>query len=136
MVIMVPLTILAIGPASDTLATGIANGYNYLVELSPAFAGAIIGGLWQIVVIFGVHWGVTPMVLANFDMYGMDTFQAFQTIAVVAQTGAVLGVFIKAKNKQTKNIALSAGITGIFGITEPAIWMYSRCNRGNSSFIL
>lgn len=57
MVIMVPLTILAIGPASDTLATGIANGYNYLVELSPAFAGAIIGGLWQIVVIFGVHWG-------------------------------------------------------------------------------
>ena len=122
MVIMVPLTILAIGPASDTLATGIANGYNYLVELSPAVAGAIIGGLWQIVVIFGVHWGVTPMVLANFDMYGMDTFQAFQTIAVVAQTGAVLGVFIKAKNKQTKNIALSAGITGIFGITEPAIY--------------
>lgn len=122
MVIMVPLTILAIGPASDTLATGIANGYNYLVELSPAVAGAIIGGLWQTVVIFGVHWGVTPMVLANFDMYGMDTFQAFQTIAVVAQTGAVLGVFIKAKNKQTKNIALSAGITGIFGITEPAIY--------------
>lgn len=122
MVIMVPLTILAIGPASDTLATGIANGYNYLVELSPAVAGAIIGGLWQIVVIFGVHWGVTPMVLANFDMYGMDTFQAFQTIAVVAQTGAVLGVFIKAKNKQTKNIALSAGITGILGITEPAIY--------------
>ena len=122
MVIMVPLTILAIGPASDTLATGIANGYNYLVELSPAIAGAIIGGLWQIVVIFGVHWGVTPMVLANFDMYGMDTFQAFQTIAVVAQTGAVLGVFIKAKNKQTKNIALSAGITGIFGITEPSIY--------------
>lgn len=122
MVIMVPLTIVAIGPASDGLATAIANGYNYLVALSPAVAGAIIGGLWQVVVIFGVHWGVTPMVLANFDMYGMDTFQAFQTMAVVAQAGAVLGVFIKAKNKQTKNIALSAGITGIFGITEPAIY--------------
>ena len=122
MVVMVPLTILVIGPLSDSLATGIANGYNALYNLAPAAAAAVIGGLWQIVVIFGVHWGVTPMCLANYDLYGMDTFQAFQTMAVVAQAGAVFGVFIKARNKQTKNIALSAGVTGIFGITEPAIY--------------
>lgn len=122
MVVMVPLTILVIGPLSDSLATAIANGYNYLYNLAPAVAAAVIGGLWQIVVIFGVHWGVTPMCLANYDLYGMDTFQAFQTMAVIAQAGAVFGVFIKARNKQTKNIALSAGVTGIFGITEPAIY--------------
>ena len=122
MIVMVPLTILVIGPLSDSLATGIANGYNYLYNLAPAVAAAVIGGLWQVVVIFGVHWGVTPMCLANYDLYGMDTFQAFQTMAVVAQAGAVFGVFVKARNKQTKNIALSAGVTGIFGITEPAIY--------------
>ena len=122
MIVMVPLTILVIGPLSDSLATGIANGYNYLYNLAPAVAAAVIGGLWQVVVIFGVHWGVTPMCLANYDLYGMDTFQAFQTMAVIAQAGAVLGVFIKARNKKTKNMALSAGITGIFGITEPAIY--------------
>ncbi len=122
MLIMVPITIVGIGPLSDSLATAIANGYNLLYDFAPPVAAAVIGGLWQIVVIFGVHWGVTPMVLANFDMYGMDTFQAFQTMAVVAQTGAAIGVFIKAKNIATKNVALSAGITGIFGITEPAIY--------------
>ena len=122
MLVMVPLTILAIGPLSDSLATGIANGYNALYNFAPAVAAAVIGGLWQIVVIFGVHWGVTPMCLANYDLYGMDTFQAFQTMAVVAQAGAVFGVFIKARNRKTKNIALSAGVTGIFGITEPAIY--------------
>ena len=122
MIVMVPLTILAIGPLSDSLATGIANGYNALYNFAPAVAAAVIGGLWQIVVIFGVHWGVTPMCLANYDLYGMDTFQAFQTMAVIAQAGAVFGVFVKARNKQTKNIALSAGVTGIFGITEPAIY--------------
>ena len=122
MIVMVPLTILAIGPLSDSLATGIANGYNALYNFAPAVAAAVIGGLWQIVVIFGVHWGVTPMCLANYDLYGMDTFQAFQTMAVIAQAGAVLGVFIKARNKKTKNMALSAGVTGIFGITEPAIY--------------
>ena len=122
MVIMVPVTLLVLGPASSLLASGIANGYNWLVVVAPPLAAAIIGGLWQIVVIFGVHWGITPVVLANFDMYGRDSFQAFQTIAVCAQVAATLGVFLKANSKELKNISLSAFITGIFGITEPAIY--------------
>ena len=120
--IMVPLTILVIGPVSDGVATAIANGYNALYNFAPVIAAAVIGGFWQVVVIFGVHWGVTPMVLANFDMYGQDTFQAFQTMAVVAQMGAAFGVFLKSKRQETKSVALSAGITGIFGITEPTIY--------------
>lgn len=121
-VIMVPATIIVIGPASAITANAIANGYNALVAFAPALAGAIIGGLWQIFVIFGVHWGITPVVLANFDMNGCDTFQAFQTIAVVAQVAAAFGVFIKSRNKEFKGVALSAGVTGIFGITEPTIY--------------
>ncbi|MBU8792042.1 beta-glucoside-specific PTS transporter subunit IIABC [Oceanobacillus caeni] len=120
--IMVPLVLLIIGPLTTGGANAIANGYNYLVDVFPALAGAIIGGFWQVIVIFGIHWGVTPMVLANFEQYGMDSFQAYQTIAVVAQVGAVFGVLLKAKNKETKKISTSAGITGIFGITEPAIY--------------
>ncbi|MHC5248726.1 beta-glucoside-specific PTS transporter subunit IIABC [Enterococcus sp. LJL90] len=122
LVIMVPLTILIIGPVSAGAATAIANGYNFLAETVPAVAAAIIGGVWSVFVIFGVHWGVTPMVLANFDMYGRDSFQAFQTIAVIAQVGAALAVFLKSRNKEMKGVSLSAFITGIFGITEPAIY--------------
>lgn len=121
-VIMVPLTILVIGPLTTLGANGVANGYNYLADHIPLLAGAIIGGLWQILVIFGVHWGVTPMVLANFEQYGRDSFQAYQTIAVVSQIGAVLGVIIKARSQEVRNIGVSAGITGIFGITEPSIY--------------
>ncbi|MFS0656448.1 beta-glucoside-specific PTS transporter subunit IIABC [Bacillus sp. 179-C3.3 HS] len=122
MVVMVPLTILIIGPLSTAGANGIANGYNFLAENVPALAGAIIGGLWQVLVIFGVHWGITPMVLANFEQYGRDSFQAYQTIAVIAQVGAVLGVIIKARSRETRKVGVSAGITGFFGITEPAIY--------------
>lgn len=121
-VIMVPVTILVLGPISTAGAEGIANAYNFLATNAPVVAGAIIGGLWQVVVIFGVHWGVTPMNMANFAMHGHDSFQAFQTIAVVAQVGAAFGVFFKSKNKDFKGTALSAGITGVFGITEPAIY--------------
>ena len=120
--IMVPATILVIGPVSAVTANGIAKGYNFLAGTAPALAGAVIGGFWQVVVIFGVHWGITPVVLANFDMYGKDTFQAFQTIAVVAQVAAAFGVFIKSRNKEFRGVAISAGITGLFGITEPTIY--------------
>lgn len=122
LVIMVPLTILLIGPVTTAGATGIANGYNFLAENAPAVAGAIIGGFWQVIVIFGVHWGITPMVLANYDLYGRDSFQAYQTIAVIAQVGAVLGVILKAKSQETRKVGISAGVTGLFGITEPAIY--------------
>ena len=121
-VIMVPLTILVIGPISDALANGLAIGYNWLAHNVPVLAAVVVGGLWQIFVIFGIHWGVTPMNIANFAANHCDTFQAFQTCAVVAQAAACLGVFLKSRNKDNKNVALSAGITGIFGITEPAIY--------------
>ncbi|MCM1498680.1 MAG: beta-glucoside-specific PTS transporter subunit IIABC [Clostridium sp.] len=120
--IMVPLTVLIIGPISTGVAGAIADGYNTLVKVAPPLAAAIVGGVWQVIVIFGVHWGVTPMVLANFANQGYDSFQAFQTCAVCAQMAAAIGVFIKTKNKEMKGVALSAGITGIFGITEPAIY--------------
>lgn len=122
LVVMVPLTIILIGPISQWAANGVADGYNWLVKIAPPVAGAIIGGFWEVFVIFGVHWGITPVVLANFDMYGMDSFQAFQTAAVVSQVGAALGVFFKSKNKELKTVSLSAFITGIFGITEPTIY--------------
>lgn len=118
-VIMVPLTILVIGPISDAAANGLAICYNWLAHTIPALAAVLVGGLWQIFVIFGIHWGVTPMNVASFAANHCDTFQ---TCAVVAQAAACLGVFLKSRNKGNKNVALSAGITGVFGITEPAIY--------------
>ncbi len=121
-VIMVPLTLVLIGPVTSGLANGIAISYNWMFDTAPALAAAVIGGLWQVVVIFGVHWGITPVVMANFDMYGRDSFQAFQTIAVVAQMAAAFACAIKSKRQEFKTVAYSAGLTGVFGITEPAIY--------------
>lgn len=62
------------------------------------------------------------MVMANFTNFGCDSFQAVQTCAVVAQAAACFGVAIKTRDKAMKNVSLSAGLTGVFGITEPAIY--------------
>lgn len=121
-VIIVPLTLIAIGPITTWAAMGIASGYNVLFNAAPALAAAVIGGVWQVIVIFGVHWGITPVIMANFDTNGYDSFQAYQTIAVIGQMAAVFGVFLKTRNRELKTTSLSAGVTAIFGITEPAIY--------------
>lgn len=120
--VLVPLTIVVIGPVIQGLSNGIAAGYNILYEIAPPIAGAVVGGLWQVIVIFGVHWGMVPIVIANFAENGQDTLQIFIQIAVISQMAAAFGVFLKAKDRELKTNALSSGITGIFGITEPAIY--------------
>lgn len=120
--VLVPLTIVVIGPIIQGLSNGIAAGYNFLYEIAPPIAGAVVGGLWQVIVIFGVHWGMVPIVIANFAENGQDTLQIFIQIAVISQMAAAFGVFLKSKDRELKTNALSSGITGIFGITEPAIY--------------
>lgn len=120
--IMVPLTLLAFGPVGNTIGGAIGDVYNYLYNLSPIVAGLIVGGLWEVLVIFGVHWGITPVTVGNYASLGYDTFTGLQASAVFSQAGAALGVFLKTKDKDMKGVSLSAAITGLFGITEPAIY--------------
>lgn len=121
-VIAVPLTLLVVGPITASAANIVAAGYNAIYDIAPAIAGALVGGLWQVLVMFGIHWGIMPIMLANFDQYGMDSLQAFTSLAVSAQVGAALGVAIKAKKQEVKQAGISGFLPGIFGITEPAIY--------------
>lgn len=120
--IMVPLTLLAFGPIGNTIGGAIGGIYNTLYDLSPIVAGIVVGGLWEVLVIFGVHWGITPVTVGNYAALGYDTFTGLQAAAVFSQAGAALGVFLKTKDKEMKGVSASAALTGLFGITEPAIY--------------
>lgn len=61
--IMVPLTLLAFGPVGNAIGGAIGGVYNTLYGLSPIIAGIVVGGLWEVLVIFGVHWGITLLLL-------------------------------------------------------------------------
>lgn len=122
MLIVIPLTLLVLGPICVTLATQLANGYRFIYGINPVIAGVLIGGFWSSLVLFGIHWGFTPIQLNNILVTGRDRIGASIGPATASQTGASLGVFLKTKNKKMKELALSSFISGCFGITEPAIY--------------
>ncbi|MDK1717362.1 beta-glucoside-specific PTS transporter subunit IIABC [Dellaglioa algida] len=122
LIIMVPLTLMVVGPIADYASQLIAGGYSAIYNFSPILSGAAIGGLWQVLVIFGLHWGLVPVMTNNISFYGRDTLGPGCMTAVAAQAGAVFAVFLKTKDTKLKSLSLSSFISALFGITEPAVY--------------
>ena len=122
LLVLTPLTFILIGPLGTIIGVLLGGVFQGLHNFSPLIAGLILGGLWQIMVMFGMHWGLVPITITNLGSLGYDFLLPIAVCGVLAQAGAALGVSLKSKNKKTKGLAASSSITAIFGITEPAIY--------------
>ncbi|GEK89601.1 PTS system beta-glucoside-specific IIA component, Glc family (TC 4.A.1.2.6)/PTS system beta-glucoside-specific IIB component, Glc family (TC 4.A.1.2.6)/PTS system beta-glucoside-specific IIC component, Glc family (TC 4.A.1.2.6) [Alkalibacterium putridalgicola] len=122
LLIVVPLTFIVIGPIANIAANMIGAATLAIYDFSPIVAGLVIGGLWQVLVIFGLHWGLVPVAINNLSVYGFDPILALSFIASFAQTGAIIGVMLKTKEQKVKTLSIPAIISGLFGVTEPAIY--------------
>lgn len=120
--VVVPLTFLVIGPLATWLSRMLAEGYQFLYAPAPWLAGAALGAMWQVCVIFGLHWGLVPLMINNLSVMGHDSMLPIILPAVLAQAGAALGIFLATRDSQQKVLAGSAFSAGLFGITEPAIY--------------
>ncbi len=120
--IMTPVTFIAVGPLGTILGDLLGGAYGSIYNFSPLVAGGVMGGLWQVFVMFGMHWGFVPIMLLNLNQNGMDTMVPMLLPAVIAQGGAALAVFFITKNVKLKGLALSSTITSVFGITEPTVY--------------
>ncbi|WP_303753661.1 beta-glucoside-specific PTS transporter subunit IIABC [Enterococcus sp. S86.2] len=120
--VMAPLTFIAVGPLGTILGNALGSGYDAIYSFSPIIAGAVMGGLWQVFVMFGMHWGFVPIMMLNLNQVGFDTMTPMLLPAVLAQGGAALAVFFMTKNVKLKGLALSSTITSFFGITEPTVY--------------
>ncbi|MCF0110298.1 MAG: PTS transporter subunit EIIC, partial [Erysipelotrichaceae bacterium] len=114
LVITVPVMFLVIGPVTNGLQSALGAGYTAIYNLSPVLCGFVLGGAWQVLVVFGLHWGIVPLGQVNIAMYGRNTINAVTGPSNWAQAGAALGVALKTKNEEIRQVALSAGITGVF----------------------
>lgn len=122
LIVMVPLSLLMIGPVLTVVANALAAGYSVIASISPILPGTVIGGFWNLLVVFGVHWTFIALMLNNVAVNGFDTMICLVGPSNFGQAGAALGVFLKTKKNKVKSVAGSAALSGLFGITEPAIY--------------
>lgn len=122
LLIMVPLTLLAIGPVFTWVTTLFTDGFLAVYAFSPILMGVILGAVWHPLVIFGLHRGFIPINLNNLATLGRDPLIAITMPSNFAQTGAALGVAIRSKNKRFKALAGSTVVSGLFGVTEPIVY--------------
>lgn len=120
--VAIPVGFLLIGPLATFGSTIIAETVMGVRNFSPMLAGAIVGLTWQILVIFGLHWGFIPVYINNIMTNGYDNVMMPFFACTFATSAVVLAIFFKTKNRQLKEMALPNFISGIFGVTEPAIY--------------
>lgn len=121
--IMVPLTAGLFGPFGVYVGEWISKLINWLMNLNGWIAGAFIGGIWNLFVIFGLQWAVNPVMINNISSLGYDYIVPLTAAANFGMAGATLGTFFKTKNKKMKTYSISALLSIFFaGITEPAIY--------------
>lgn len=121
-VIVIPLTLGVFGPLGTLVGGWLAAGYEFVYGLSPLVAGILIGAFQPFLVILGLHWALFTIAMNNVAVYGFDTIMALFGGAIFAQGGAALAVALKTKNKKFRSQAISASLTTLLGITEPAMY--------------
>ena len=122
LLIMVPLTFLAVGPVANAASGVIGIIFTAVRQFSPILYGLIVGGLWQVLVMFGLHWGLIPLAILELTQTG--TMEILMPIVLVnfTQTGVLAAILLKTKEQKVKALGIPALISSIFGGTEPAIY--------------
>ncbi len=127
-VVTVCLTFLVIGPITSGISTLLGMFFDMINNFSPILMGFLVGFLWQILVMFGLHWALIPIAISNLtlvDGSGLIIGEVIFTAMIgtsFAQTGACIGIMCRTKDKKLKSLCPAAIISGICGVTEPAIY--------------
>lgn len=117
------VSLCVLGPIGYILAGYIASGVNFLNTYVNWLVPMILGGFFPLFVMTGTHYGLIPIGINNRLTTGFDTVIYPANLASnIAQGAASLAIAFKSKKPEVKQLASSAGITAVCGITEPALY--------------
>ena len=116
------LGILIIGPIMHALETTIFGAVSAFLQMPMGIGGFIVGGLQQVIVVFGVHHVFNALEVQLLATTHVNPFNAIITGAIVAQGGAAVAVALKTQNPKKRALYISSAVPAFLGITEPAIF--------------
>ena len=116
------LILVVFGPIVMFISGGIASLVNAVLAFNYPVAGLLIGGFYQCLVIFGLHWAVIPIISAQIADPGYSPLNAIVSATMIAQGGGALAVWLRVKNERIRRMAAPATISAFCGVTEPAMY--------------
>jgi len=122
-IIMGTLALSVLGPIGSVIGRYLAFFFTFLSTNASWAPALIIGAFLPIMVMFGLHNGIAPLGVMQMSNLGYDSiFGPGALCSNIAQGTASFVVSLRTKDAKTKQLATSAGITGLMGITEPALY--------------
>lgn len=117
------LALIVVGPLGTILGDYLAMGIKWLDSYASWLVPTVVGIFSPLLVMTGMHYGLIPIGINNIAQFQFDTVVGPGMLASnIASGAASLAVSVKTKDKDFKQLASSAGITGVCGITEPAMY--------------
>lgn len=116
------VALVVIGPLGIYLGKGLAWFIEGLFGVSASFAGLVVGAIKPVAILTGMHHAMTPIALQNFTDRGYDMLMPMMFMANMAIAGATFAIWRQNKSRAERSVVLSAGISALLGITEPALF--------------
>ena len=130
LLVTVPVTLLILGPLGYELGAGLATVILWLYGKLGFVATGLLAAALPFMVAAGMHKPMLPYAVASMSQFGREMLYLPASLAHnIAEAGACMAIALKSKNKVLKSTAFSAGISALFGITEPALYGVTLLNK-------
>lgn len=116
------ISLIVIGPVATWASTLVGQFFLAVQGFSPLIFGALLAVAWQLLVIFGLHWGVVPIMFILLAEQGYESIGPAMVSSTFGVLGVVIALLIKSKAKRVRDIAVPGAISLIFGVSEPTIY--------------
>lgn len=121
-VITIPVALIVIAPVVTVGGNLVSDAINALYSFSPVLCALALGGPWMVLVMFGLHWAVIPIMISNIATLGYDYTLGLLCAGQFAFATAAFAVGVRAKNAKKKELAFSTGVTCLLGVSEPCMY--------------
>lgn len=123
LVITVPVALLILGPLGFEVGTIFSAAIIWLYAHLGWVATGILAAVLPLMVVTGMHKAMIPYAVSSMSEMGAELLYLPASLAHnIAEAGACFAVSVRTKDQKLRSTAVSAGISALFGITEPALY--------------
>ncbi len=122
-IVVVPLALLVLGPLGYNVGQLLTTAILFLYDKLGWLAVGLLAAILPFMISMGMHKALVPYAVTSVAEMGEELLYMPASLAHnISEGGACFAVALKTKDTELRSAAVSAGISAIFGITEPALY--------------